>query len=216
MLPSASERIRWLGAYLQDEGRGFAMKQKRGKHRISIGWKMITASAATTACVVFMIVFYLYGVMRQNAISRFETEMKYNTERSGESIDHYISSTIRAMKSVYINHELLEYLLRYHSIEEVERHEKLIEDYFRSVYYASTTADQIYLAIPTSHLSILYRPRELQLTFRRMTDTTRLPDLKHFSEIQIDPTHFESDYGHPKNITINRLQTGRVLTLWQA
>ena len=211
-LPSASELIRCLGAYLQDEGT--TMKRRRGTHTISIGWKMITASVITTACVLSLIVFYLYGYMRKNAISRFETEMKYNTERSGDSIDHYISSTIRAMKSAYINHELLEYLLHFHSLEEVEEHEKLIEDYFRSVYYASTTADQIYLAIPKSNLSILYRPRELLLTYRRLNDMSGLPELKHFSEIQIDPTHFEGDYGHSQNITINRNKVGHVLTLW--
>ena len=69
--------------------------------------------------------------------------MIHNTQLSGENIRHYLNSTVKATRSVYINHTLLDGLMRADSIDKLEKLETQLQEYFRSVYYTSTTAKQI-------------------------------------------------------------------------
>ena len=46
---------------------------------------------------------YIYSSMQKNAVKRYENQIITNAEVSGKNIDHYISSMIKAIRSVYIN-----------------------------------------------------------------------------------------------------------------
>ena len=170
----------------------------RTKHKkyISIGRKIIFD--VTLLMLLFVTIFslYVYASMRKNAMNRYEQQIRINTEVSAKNIDHYISSMITATRSVYINHGLMDLLKNHHSREELENKEARITEYFKSVYYASTVATQIYLVIPYEDFSILYEPKQLKFSVAGIDEGTRIPPMQDYSEVYAEPTHVKTDYGH--------------------
>ncbi|MEW4414923.1 histidine kinase [Clostridium sp. AN503] len=172
------------------------METYRSEKFISIGRKIVMD--VTLLMVLFIIVFslYIYSSMQKNALNRYEQQVLINTEVSGGNINHYISSMITATKSVYINHPLMEFLKDHHSRKELEENEARITGYFKSIYYASTVASQIYLVLPNENFSILYEPRQLKFTSSGISDKVNIPNMQSFSDVYVEPTHVKTDYGH--------------------
>ena len=179
-----------------------------------IGRRMIGVSAVAAFCVLSALLFYVYGLMRHNAIARYQEEMIHNTQLSGENIRHYLNSTVKATRSVYINHTLLDGLMRADSIDKLEKLETQLQEYFRSVYYTSTTANQICLAIPERGYSVRYQTQTLLLTFRKLSPEVQVPSFSGFRDVVIEPTHLQTDYGHDASISVNGPAAGYVFTLW--
>ena len=119
------------------------MVAKKDRKYVSIEKKIVWNITIITMLFAVTFSTYIYSSMQKNAIERYETQSIVNSEVSGRNIDHYISSMIKATKSVYINHPLMDFLKNHHSSEELEDNEDKIVDYFKSVYYASTVASQI-------------------------------------------------------------------------
>lgn len=172
------------------------MERYRDKRFISIGRKIV--SDVTLLMFLFVLVFslYIYSSMQKNAVNRYEQQVLINTEVSGGNINHYISSMITATKSVYINHPLMGFLKDHHSRRELEENEGRITEYFKSIYYASTAATQIYLVMPEENLSILYEPRLLKFSSSGISDRVSIPQMEDYSEVYVEPTHVKTDYGH--------------------
>ena len=172
------------------------METYRSEKFISIGRKIVMD--VTLLMVLFIIVFslYIYSSMQKNALNRYEQQVLINTEVSGGNINHYISSMITATKSVYINHPLMEFLKDHHSRKELEENEARITGYFKSMYYASTVASQIYLVLPNENFSILYEPKQLKFTSSGISDKVNIPNMQSFSDVYVEPTHVKTDYGH--------------------
>lgn len=163
---------------------------------ISIGRKIIGAVALFTCLFILLFSLYIYFSLQKNAIERYEQNVAIDTEISGMNIDYYIGSMIKATKSVYINHPLMEFLKNHHSKEELDENEARITAYFKSIYYASTMASQIYLAMPEENLSILYQPNYLKFSDGVIDETVRIPDLKTYMDVYVEPTHIKTNYGH--------------------
>ena len=172
------------------------MAKYRNKKFTSIGQKIV--ADVTLLMLLFIVVFslYIYSSMQKNAMNRYEQQVIINTEVSGGNIDHYISSMITATKSVYINHPLMEFLKDHHSRKELEENEARITGYFKSIYYASTVASQIYLVLPEENLSILYEPKQLKFSSSGISGNVNIPEMQSFAEVYVEPTHVKTDYGH--------------------
>ena len=135
------------------------MGNGRNKRFVSIGKKIVWAITFFMFLFIILFSLYIYYSMQKNAMERYEQNVMIDTEIAGNNIDYYVESMIRATKSVYINHPLMEFLKNHHSKKELADNESRIMDYFNSVYYTSTVASQIYLAMPEENLSLLYEPR---------------------------------------------------------
>ncbi len=172
------------------------MEKYRNRRFISIGRKIVADVTLLMFLFIIVFSFYIYTSMQKNALNRYEQQVIINTEVSGGNIDHYISSMITATKSVYINHPLMEFLKDHHSRRELEENEAQITEYFKSIYYASTVASQIYLVLPDENLSILYEPRQLKFSSAGISGKVDIPVMQSFSEVYVEPTHVKTDYGH--------------------
>ena len=199
------------------------MAEKKDRKFVSIGRKIVWDITIVT--IVFAIIFscYIYSSMQKNAVSRYENQIIVNSEISGRNIDHYISSMIKATKSVYINHQLMRFLKNNHSQKDLEDNEEMIVDYFKSVYYASTVASQIYLVMPGNEddtaegggdFSILYEPRILKMFSRESSERLYTPVMESYSDIYIEPTHWKSDYGHNISPLDKYPANEQVITIW--
>ncbi|QOV18805.1 histidine kinase [Blautia liquoris] len=168
----------------------------RKKRYTSIGRKIITD---ISICMLFFVIFfslYIYRFMQTNAMKRYEYQTQIATEVSGTNIDHYITSMITATKSVYINHSLMGFLKYHHSQEEVADNELRIIEYFKSVYYASSAATQIYLVMPEENFSILYEPNLLKIYNGVVSPDVTIPQMDSFRDVYVESTHIKNDYGH--------------------
>lgn len=190
------------------------MERIRHKKFISIGRKIIFD--VTFSMLIFVIVFslYVYASMQKNAMNRYEQQIRINTEVSVKNIDHYISSMITATRSVYINHALMNFLKNHHGREELENHEARITEYFKSVYYASTVATQIYLVMPHEGLSILYEPKQLKFSVAGIEEEIKIPRMQDYSEVYVEPTHVKTDYGHNIPVMERYPADEQVITVW--
>lgn len=190
------------------------MAKYRNKKFISIGQKIVMD--VTLIMLLFIIVFslYIYSSMQKNAMNRYEQQVIINTEVSGANINHYISSMITATRSVYINHPLMEFLKDHHSRKELEENEARITEYFKSVYYASTAASQIYLVMPEENLSILYEPRQLKFSSAGISEKVEIPQMQSYSEVYVEPTHVKTDYGHNMPAMERYPADEQVITVW--
>lgn len=190
------------------------MGKYRDKKFISIGKKIVTD--VTLIMVLFIVVFslYIYSSMQKNAMNRYEQQVVTNAEVSGGNIDHYIGSMITATRSVYINHPLMRFLKDHHSKKELEDNEARITEYFKSVYYASAAATQIYLALPEENLSILYEPRLLKFSSSGISGKVDIPEMQNYSEVYVEPTHVKTDYGHNIPAMERYPADEQVITVW--
>ena len=190
------------------------MVRTSNKKFVSIGQKIV--ADVTLLMFLFVAVFslYIYSSMQKNALNRYEQQVLINTEVSGANIDRYISNMITATKSVYINHPLMNFLKDHHGKKELEENEARITEYFKSVYYASSAATQIYLAMPEENLSILYEPRQLKFSSSHIASSVQIPEMKNFSEIYVEPTHVKKDYGHHIPAMERYPADEQVITVW--
>lgn len=172
------------------------MGYRRGKRFVSIGKKIVCAVTFFMFLFIILFSFYIYYSMQKNAMERYEQSVMIDTEIAGSNIDYYVGNMIQAAKSVYINHPLMEFLKNYHSKKELADNESLIIDYFKSVYYTSTVATQIYLAIPEENLSLLYEPRYLKISDAAISSSVEIPEMENHMDVYIEPTHIKSSYGH--------------------
>lgn len=168
------------------------MAGKKDRKFVSIGKKIIWNITIITVIVAIIFSIYIYSSMQKNAVKRYENQIITNAEVSGKNIDHYISSMIKAIRSVYINHQLMRFLKNNHSDEALEENEKLIIEYFKSVYYASTVASQIYLVIPGTggekNFSMLYIPRILKFFAQESKEDLTFLAMESYKDIYIEPT----------------------------
>lgn len=190
------------------------MEQQRNKPFISIGHKIISAVTLFMSLFLLVFSFYIYFSLKKNAMERYEQNVLIDTEISGMNIDHYVSSMIKATKSVYTNHPLMEFLRDHHSREELDANEARITAYFKSIYYASTVASQIYLAMPEENLSILYEPKYLKFYSSGIGSQVEIPDLKNHMDVYIEPTHVKTDYGHDLPAIERYPADELVITIW--
>ncbi len=190
------------------------MGKTKHKKYISIGQKIIFD--VTLLMLLFVIVFslYVYASMRKNAMNRYEQQIRINTEVSAKNIDHYISSMITATRSVYINHGLMDFLKNHHSREELENQEARITEYFKSVYYASAVATQIYLVIPYEDFFFFFEPKQLKFSVAGIDEGTRIPPMQDYTEVHVEPTHVKTDYGHNIPIMERYPADEQVITVW--
>lgn len=190
------------------------MAKIRHKKFISIGQKIIFE--VTLSMLIFVVVFslYVYLSMQKNAMNRYEQQIMINTEVSVKNIDHYISSMITATRSVYINHSLMEFLKNHHGWKELENNEARITEYFKSVYYASAAATQIYLVMPYENLSILYEPKQLKFSVAGIDKGIKIPQMQDYSEVYVEPTHVKTDYGHNIPVMERYPADEQVITVW--
>ena len=93
------------------------MAGKKDRKFVSIGKKIIWNITIITVIVAIIFSTYIYSSMQKNAVKRYENQIITNAEVSGKNIDHYISSMIKAIRSVYINHQLMRFLKNNHSEE---------------------------------------------------------------------------------------------------
>ena len=124
------------------------MAGRRSKKFISIGRKIITDVTFFMFLFVAAFSMYIYSSMKENAMVRYEQQALINGKAAGTNIDHYVGSMITATKSVYVNHAMMEFLKKPHTQADLEANEAQIVEYFKSVYYASSVARQIYLRVP--------------------------------------------------------------------
>lgn len=198
------------------------MAEKRDRKFVSIGRKIVWDITIITIVFAIIFSFYIYSSMQKNALSRYENQIIVNSELSGRNIDHYISSMIKATKSVYINHQLRRFLKNNHSQAELEENEEIIIDYFKSVYYVSTVASQIYMVIPGNDdtegnghdVSILYEPRILKMFTRESKESLPTPVMESYSDIYIEPTHWKTDHGHNISPIDKYPVNEQVITIW--
>ena len=73
----------------------------------------------------------------------------------------------------------MEFLKNHHSKKELADNEGRIMDYFNSVYYTSTVASQIYLAMPEENLSLLYEPRYLKISDAPICGSVEIPEMEN-------------------------------------
>lgn len=195
------------------------MVAKKDRKYVSIEKKIVWNITIITMLFAVTFSTYIYSSMQKNAIERYENQSIVNSEVSGRNIDHYISSMIKATKSVYINHPLMDFLKNHHSSEELEDNEDKIVDYFKSVYYASTVASQIYLVIPgtvdgQNDFSMVYEPRLLKFYSRESSGHLSVPEMKNYQDVYIEPTHIKTDYGHHIPAMDMYPATEQVITVW--
>ena len=190
------------------------MEKLKNRKFVSIGWKIIFNVVLFMCLFVIVFSLYIYSSMQKNAVKRYEQQVIINTEISGKNIDRYISSMITATKSVYINHPLMEFLRTHHSSEELENNEARITEYFKSIYYASAGATQIYLVMPEEQLSILYEPGLLKFFISGIDESVKIPALKKYNDVYVEPTHVKTDYGH--NLVRIEMHPAdeQVITIW--
>lgn len=172
------------------------MAGRRSKKFISIGRKIITDVTFFMFLFVAAFSMYIYSSMKENAMVRYEQQALINGKAAGTNIDHYVGSMITATKSVYINHAMMEFLKKPHTQADLEANEAQIVEYFKSVYYASSVATQIYLAVPEKNRSFLYGPRYLKFSMAEIAESVHIPEMKDYREIYIEPTHVKTDFGH--------------------
>ena len=194
------------------------MAGKKDRKFVSIGKKIIWNITIITVIVAIIFSIYIYSSMQKNAVKRYENQIITNAEVSGKNIDHYISSMIKAIRSVYINHQLMRFLKNNHSDEALEENEKLIIEYFKSVYYASTVASQIYLVIPGTggekNFSMLYIPRILKFFAQESKEDLTFPAMESYKDIYIEPTHVKTSYGHNVSTIDSYPLQEQVFTVW--
>ncbi len=190
------------------------MAKIKYKKFISIGQKIIFE--VTWLMILFVVVFslYVYLSMQRNAMNRYEQQIIINTEVSARNIDHYISSMITATRSVYINHMLMEFLKNNHGRKELEYNEARITEYFKSVYYASAVATQIYLVMPYENFSILYEPKQLKFSVAGIDKRIKIPQMQDHREVYVEPTHIKTDYGHNIPVIERYPADEQVITVW--
>lgn len=172
------------------------MGNGRNKRFVSIGKKIVWAITFFMFLFIILFSLYIYYSMQKNAMERYEQNVMIDTEIAGNNIDYYVESMIRATKSVYINHPLMEFLKNHHSKKELADNESRIMDYFNSVYYTSTVASQIYLAMPEENLSLLYEPRYLKISDAPICGSVEIPEMENHMDVYIEPTHVKTSYGH--------------------
>lgn len=190
------------------------MAKSRNKRFVSIGRKIVLDVTLLMSLFVAVFSYYIYISMQKNALKRYEQQVMINNEVSGANINHYISSMITATRSVYINHPLMDFLRDHHSQKELEANEARITEYFKSVYYASATAAQICLVIPEENLSILYEPRLLKFYSSDSGLSVKIPEMKSFRDIYVEPTHVKTDYGLRVPAMDRYPADERVITVW--
>ena len=195
------------------------MAAKKDRKFVSIEKKIVWNITIITMLFAVTFSTYIYSSMQKNVIERYENQSIVNSEVSGRNIDHYISSMIKATKSVYINHPLMDFLKNHHSSEELEHNEDRIVDYFKSVYYASTVASQIYLVIPCTvdgqnDFSMVYEPRLLKFYSQESSGHLSVPEMKNYQAVYIEPTHIKTDYGHHIPAMDMYPATEQVITVW--
>ena len=91
------------------------MGNGRNKRFVSIGKKIVWAITFFMFLFIILFSLYIYYSMQKNAMERYEQNVMIDTEIAGNNIDYYVESMIRATKSVYINHPLMEFLKNHHS-----------------------------------------------------------------------------------------------------
>ena len=96
------------------------MGNGRNKRFVSIGKKIVWAITFFMFLFIILFSLYIYYSMQKNAMERYEQNVMIDTEIAGNNIDYYVESMIRATKSVYINHPLMEFLKNHHSKKEFQ------------------------------------------------------------------------------------------------
>lgn len=78
------------------------MAGKKDRKFVSIGKKIIWNITIITVIVAIIFSIYIYSSMQKNAVKRYENQIITNAEVSGKNIDHYISSMIKAIRSIIL------------------------------------------------------------------------------------------------------------------
>lgn len=180
----------------------------------SISRKITERITVLLFCFTVIFSVYIFTSMQSNALKRYSQETTKNSVIAGENIEYYMNNIIFATKSVYINHKVMNLLKTYDAASDVENIRTELGDYFKSIYYASSGASQIFLVVPEKGLRFLYLPRQLDFTYGSYSEITELPDLKSFSDVYISSTHQKTDYGLDIPVINQFPLQENVLTIW--
>lgn len=185
------------------------------KNYRSILWKILFTLIVSLLVSMAVFAFFFYRTMRSSALRQYEQQTETAMRVSSENINYYLSNCIAAAKSIYIDNEMLSTLAysgenRIHVIDK-----KKIFNYLSSIYYSSSTAKQIYLAVPGQNISYLYITENLQTSTSPLKLTAdELPTFKSYRDIYIQTTHIMTSYGHVVGFSKSESVQDYVFTIW--
>lgn len=179
----------------------------------SVLWKILSVLIASLLVSMSAFAFFFYRTMRSSALRQYEQQTETAIRVSAENINYYLSNCIAAVKSIYVDNDMLTALSRDGGMNALD--EKDVFDYLSSIYYASSTAKQIYLAAPRQNMSYLYITSNLQTSVTQLKLTAEeLPAFTSYRDIYIQPTHIMTSYGHVVGFSKVESVQDFVFTIW--
>ncbi len=182
-----------------------------------ICFKLLLVLMLSTFITMIGYSVYFFVSTRQAAIEKYELQTETAFNVSAQNINYYISNCISSAKSIYVNDSLLRTFSQIGDTPFSAAASQTIFQYMQSVYYSTSAAKQIYLAVPRLNRSFLYVTNNLQTSIStlKMTDDD-LPSFSTANDIYIQPTHSMATYGHV--VGFSRIEPDEiynlVFTIW--
>ncbi|MDD3212988.1 MAG: histidine kinase [Eubacteriales bacterium] len=190
------------------------MRQKKTKSFRSILGKLTVVFCVVTACALVGYFSFFRSYTYQTSLERYEEQLTPLREALVNNIDYYVSTCVKASRSIYYNSSalrLLEYTSGNFTNSETKDSQELFA-YMLSVYASIPSATQIHLAAYCLDRSFLVTTEDLVRYMSIVhSDAFMSSDLQSaFKQVDqaiwVESSHRVGNYGHFVSGTANRSQ----------
>lgn len=190
------------------------MRQKKTKAFRSILGKLIVVFCVVTACALVGYFSFFRSYTYQTSLERYDEQLAPLQESLVNNIDYYVSTCVKASRSIYYNSSalrLLEYTSGNFSNSETKDSQELFA-YMLSVYASIPSATQIHLAAYCLDRSFLVTTEDLVRYMSivhsdaLMSSTLQDAFTQVDQAIWVESSHRVGNYGHFVSGTANRSQ----------
>ncbi len=184
------------------------------KRKNELMMRILVALCVSFLVAAVVLIVSIIHVAQKNAEERYERDTQTTVNVFSQNINYYIISSVNAVKAVYGNNQLLSLLEKRMDRFPNQSERDSILNYMKTVHYACSSAEQIYVSCPNLHQSYVYNPSIMNMTYEnvQLAEET-VPQFNSFMDVVIEPTHLRSSYGHQNTYSRQR-QNDYVITIW--